>query len=316
MRRSSYQQIIDWNERRADNPRLGRELIYQIDALCVNAGPVAGLTSPFIEFIPIRLVTILEVFLRGVISELVDGGEAYFVRGERLAKGAKIDLAFAAHVDRRELTIGDFVAHAVSLNGIDAVVSVLDTLLDGYAAKLKRAHPRWSEESAEWPLPPIVNDYDAMMASLARLYEVRHVLTHELPSSPVFDPTEALPLAASARAFIEATDWVVVEALHGAVPRTQMAMNASAGDRLREEEAKLMAALGEVGLLGGIDQNALNALQSAWTAWADAQANLVASQVEGGSMYSMIWASEKALLTRERVDQLIRLKRDWSSNTL
>lgn len=311
MKRSSYQQIIDWNERRGDRPRLGIELVGQIETLRVDVASLAELSSTFVEFIPIRLVTTLEVFLRGVISELVNGRDEYFERGEKLAKGAKIDLAFAAHVNRRELTVGDFVAHSVSLNSVDAVLSVLDTLLGGFTAKLKLAHPRWSEEAGDWPLPPIIDDYDTVVASISRLYEVRHVLVHELPRTPVFDPDEVQNLAAAAKAFIAATDWVVVEALHGTVTRTQTAMNLSASDDLHQEEARLSETLREVAALDGIDPNALRALQEGWTEWADAQATLVASQVEGGSIYAMIWASEKSVLTRERRDQLARLKREW-----
>ena len=311
MRRTPYQQIIDWKQRRGEHPRLGMELVAQIDALHADVNPISAFASPFVEFVPIRLVTTLEVFVRGVIAELVNGGQQYFERGERLAKGSKIDLTFAAHVDRRELTIGDFVAHAVSLNSIEAVVSSLDTLLDDFAMKMRLAHPRWLEEQADWPLLPIVEDYDVMMASLSRLFEVRHVLTHELPSSPVFDPAEASQLMVAARAFIEATDWVVVEALHDAIPRTQLSMNISAGDRLRGDEARLTEVLKEVASLEGIDRDALRALQTAWEKWSDEQANLVAAQVEGGSMYTMVWASEKDALTRERIDQLVRLKTDW-----
>lgn len=311
MRKSNYQQIIDWNERHGGHRRLGVELVNEIDGLIAEANSVSGSALKYGEFISIRLVTILEVFLRGVIAELIDEKDLYFGRGDKLVKGAKLDLAFAAHINRRELTVGDFVAHAVSLNNVDSVISALDTLLVDFPAKLKVAHPRWNEESQDWPLPPIMDDYDHMMASLTRLYEVRHVLTHELPSSPFFDHAEVPKLATAARLFIIATDWVVVEALHGSVPRTQIAMNLSMGDELDDEEAKLTAAMDEVFKLQGIDRDALNALQTSWTEWADAQANLVASQVEGGSMYPMVWASEKAALIRERIDQLERVMSEW-----
>lgn len=310
MKRSFYNQIIDWNERRGDHTRLGTELVDQIDALRANANPVTELSQTFVEFIPIRLVTTLEVYLRGVIAELINGREEYFERGERLAKGVKIDLAFAAHVDRRELTIGDFVAHAVSLNSVDSVLNVLDTLLGSFTSKLKVSHPRWSEEADDWPLPPIIEDYDTMVAALARLYEVRHVLTHELPQIPVLDPEEVEDLAAAAKMFIGATDWVVIEALHGAIPRTQTTMNISAHEDLRQEEIMLAETLREVAALG-VDPEALQALQKGWMEWADAQAALVASQVEGGSMYPMMFAGEKTVLTRERRDQLTRLKTEW-----
>ncbi len=309
MRRPKYQQIIEWNERQGGHRRLGGELAQEITALMTEAAVISA--PKFAEFIPIRLVTILEVFLRGVIAELVDGKDEYFERGDKLIKGAKLDLAFTAHIKREEISVGDFVAHAVSLNDVESIISTLDTLLVDFPAKLVVAHPRWNEESNDWPLPPVIDAYDQVIASLARLYEVRHVLTHELPSSPFLDPAEIPKLAAAAKLFIEAADWVIVEALHGSVPKTQIAMNLSMGEELRVEEAQLAAAMDEAIKLHGIDRDAMTALQTSWSEWADAQANLVASQVEGGSMYPMIWASEKAELTRERIDQIQRLVDEW-----
>ncbi|SOE16279.1 uncharacterized protein YecT [Hoeflea halophila] len=311
MRRTSYQQIIEQRLRRGDHHRLGMELVSQITALRADAVSVSTLRSSFFEFIPIRYVTTLEVFIRGIVSELVDSSEAYFERGEKLTKGAKVDLTFAAHVDRHELTLGDFVAHSISLNSIEAVLNVLETLVVDFSEKLKLAHPRWLEERERWPLPPIIKNYNNVIGSLSKLYSVRHILTHELPSLPVFDPSEIDSLTEAVLCFIEATDWVVVESLHGAIPKTQISMNIGARDVLIEEETKLAEALIEVTALEGIDKENLRALQARWTEWADAQTNLVASQFHGGSMYAMIWASEKAELTRERTAQLVRLKSEW-----
>jgi uncharacterized protein YecT (DUF1311 family) len=311
MNRSNYQQIIDWNKRQGDHRRFGFELASEIDLLMTEADAALGISPRFADFIPIRLVTILEVFLRGVIAELIDGKAIYLERSDKLIKGAKLDLAFTAHINRRELTVGDFVAHAVSLNKVESIIGTLDTLLVDFPAKLKAAYPRWSEESSSWPLPPVIDEYDQVIGSLSRLYEVRHVLTHELPSSAFFEPTEVTKLATAAKSFITATDWVVVDALHGSVPKTQIAMNLGKQDELLYEEARLLAAMEEAIRLHGIDCDALSALQISWTEWADAQANLVASQVEGGSMYPMVWASEKAVLTRERIDQIERLVREW-----
>src|SRR5690606_37891138 len=140
----------------------------------------------------------------------------------------------------------------------------------------------------------IVADYDAMMAALARLFELRHMLTHELPSGIVFNPEELPDLIDAARKFIEATDWSVVEVLHGSVPQTQIAMNMDAADDLRQEEENLGMILKKVATLPGIDDDALHELQTAWGDFADRHASLVASQVEGGSMYPLLWASEKA----------------------
>ena len=311
MRHPSYQQIIDWNARRGEHRRLGMELVAQIDALRAEVDAITGLAPLHLQFVPIRLVTILEVFLREVIAELVDGDEVIFGRAEKLVKSAKIDLAFAAHVDRRELTIGDFVAHSVSLNGVDGIMNIMDTLIGRFAGRLKTAHSRWSEEAEKWPLPPIVADYDATMAALGRLFEVRHVLTHELPSEVVFHPKELPAFIEAARTFVEATDWSVVEILHGSVPQTQIAMNMVAGYDLRSQEEELEVILKKVAALPGLDGDALRELQTAWTEFANRHADLVASQVEGGSMYPLLWAGEKAALVRDRITQLKGIVDGW-----
>lgn len=311
MRRSSYQQIIDRNVRRGEHRRLGTELVGQINALRAEVDAITGIAPLHLQFAPIRLVTILEVFLREVIAELVDGDEAIFERAEKLVKGTKIDLAFAAHVDRRELTIGDFVAHTVSLSGVDGIMNILDTLVGGFAGRLQTVHQRWTEEMDEWPLPPIVADYDVMMTSLARLFEVRHVLTHELPTGTVFDSKELSDLIDATSTFVEATDWSVIDVLRGSVPQTQSGMNIVAGEDLRREEEELEAILRKVAALPRIDGDALQELQAAWADFANRHAGLLASQVEGGSMYPLLWAGEKASLVRDRITQLKGILDGW-----
>jgi len=136
MRCPSYEQIIDWKNRRGDQTRVATELVTQIQELGKTAEAVADVSLVYTDLIPIRLVTIIEVFIRGVISELVNSHEKYFERGEKFARGSKVDLAFAFHVNRRELTVGDFVAHAVSLNSIESVIKVMDTLLGSYTCHI------------------------------------------------------------------------------------------------------------------------------------------------------------------------------------
>lgn len=176
VRKPSNEEIIAWKARHGENPRLGVELINEVRELGVAAGALQESGSVLLQYVPIRLVTILEVFVRGIISELVNSNDYFFQQGEKLVKGAKIDLAFAFYVNRRELTIGDFVAHAVSLNDIKSVLSVIDTLLGDFASKLKKAHPRWVEEVNEWPLPAIISDYEATMEALDKLFVVRECL--------------------------------------------------------------------------------------------------------------------------------------------
>ena len=258
----------------------------------------------FVDFIPIRLVTIIEVFVREVVREIVDHGQPYVDRAEKLAKGAKIDFAFASNLQGQKLSIGDLVAHAISVNNLSQIIAYFDGLIPDFAKKLRLSHSRWSEDIESWPLPAIIGDYNKTIATLARLFEVRHILTHELPRQNPYEPNEIDNFLVAGREFLDATDWLVVETLKGHVPRTQMTMNVQAGETMGEMLAEMDALLDAIGQKNEVDGDLLRQSQDAWSAYAEKEANLHASLVLGGSMYPMVWASAKAEVVKHRIEVL------------
>lgn len=258
-----------------------------------------------------RITTCVEVYTGEVVRELIDTGGTYLESAGKLAKNAKLDLVFAAHLSGQKLSIGDFVAHTISINSIDAVMSALSTLIVDFGQKLRASHPRWSEETENWPLDPILSDFDQTIGALARMFETRHVLTHELPDHLSVQEMDPTVFCEAARNFIDACDWVVVSELQGSVPRTQIAMNIGASAKLDNASNDLKIALGLVAKLSGANIGLLEKPHAKWLEFADSEASMIASQVEGGSMYPMLWASAKEDLIRRRVSQLKHTIEDW-----
>lgn len=309
MRQPNPDQIIEWRERRGLQSGAAFDIKNRLDNLCK-----AWRNSPTLymaEFVPMRISTCIEVYVRELVRELIDAGNPHSDKAAKLAKSAKLDLAFAAHLAGKRLSIGDFVAHSVSIGSIDAVISIFSTLIVDFSRKLKMAHPRWTEDECTWPLEPIIQDYERTLNSLRKVFEVRHVLTHELPDASVVDELDVEELCKAARLFVEACDWVVVGELHGSVPRTQTAMNIGASAGLEAAQQQLDAKLRDVTSLSGIDGEKLQEVQSLWLEFADNQASLIASQVEGGSIYPMMWASAKEALVNDRTEQLRAIIDEW-----
>jgi hypothetical protein len=64
------------------------------------------------QFVAIRLVTILEVFARDWVAELVDAGDPYTGRGAELVTGSlRIDYAMAQALVGKQVTFGELVSH-------------------------------------------------------------------------------------------------------------------------------------------------------------------------------------------------------------
>jgi uncharacterized protein YecT (DUF1311 family) len=303
MTANEVEQILSWKNRRGQE-RLGAELHYEISGLRQLWREKSEASIEFADFVPMRLVTIIEVFIREIIRELVDYGQPYIDRAERLTKGSKIDFIFASHVHSRKLSIGDIVAHSVSVNNPTQLISYFVTLMQDFVQRLKISHPRWSEDKDRWPLPSIIFDYDDTIARLARLFQIRHVVTHELPREKMYDVSELGNLIEAGSDFLEATDWVIVHLTRGDLPRTQTEMNIHAGSALEDLTVEMEAVLQRLREKGEVDLDHLAKSQNAWTVFAEEEANLHASPVAGGSLYPTIWAPSKADATRQRIKDL------------
>ncbi|MGO6969545.1 lysozyme inhibitor LprI family protein [Rhizobium leguminosarum] len=303
MAKSDIENMLEWKKRRGQSGA-SFTLAYDLQRLGELWRSNAEEATTFADFIPMRLVTIIEVFTREAIRELVDAGSPYLEKAEELSKGAKLDFALLAGLQGRKVSIGDLVAHTVSVNEPGRIVAYLAALVPDFVQRLKASHPRWTEERANWPLDPIISEYSMMMANLSRLFTVRHIVTHELPSEPAFHPSEIDGFLKAAGEFIEATDWVLVETLRNAVPRTQTEMNAQAGAALNVLEREMGDLISAIKERGEVDASLLDGTQEAWNVYAKKEAELRASLVTGGSMYSMIWASAKEEETRSRMETL------------
>lgn len=303
MAKSDIENMLEWKKRRGQSGS-SFMMAYDLQRLSVLWRSKAEYAAEFADFIPMRLVTIIEVFTREAIRELIEEGSPYLEKAEALSKGARLDFALLAGLQGRKVSIGDLIAHTVSINEPGRIVAYLSALIPDFVQRLKVSHPRWIEEREEWPLDPIISDYDLMMANLSSLFTVRHIVTHELPSEPAFQTSQIDGFLRAAGEFIEAADWVLVETLRDAVPRTQTEINAQAGASLAAHEREMDDIITSIKERGELDVNLFDKAQEAWEFYATKEAELHASLVAGGSMYSSVWSSAKQEETRRRLDTL------------
>src|SRR5882672_7208576 len=73
-------------------------------------------------WIPIRLVTMLEVFLRHWVERLVDFGAPYVERASKLKLDLKFDFAIVTSVHGKLVSLGQIVGHSVPASRFDAIV--------------------------------------------------------------------------------------------------------------------------------------------------------------------------------------------------
>ncbi|PZQ10869.1 MAG: hypothetical protein DI565_18935 [Ancylobacter novellus] len=303
MARTPLDQIIEWNARRG-RPRIPAEFSYHIESL-KHHWDGSSQESMEAELVIRRLVTIIEVFVRESIRELVDAGEPYSARAEKIINKMKIDYSFIMSLHGRLLSIGDIVSHTISVNDTNQIVTNLSILMPDFSNDLKTIHERWSDDQSRWPQKPILRNVDKTLAAIASLFQVRHIVTHEMPTEPPFNINDIAKFITQSNLLIRAIDWIIIKELHGSVPRTQLAMNVAAGEALSQETDRMKKLLAKVRRRGVFDKKLFNQNQQLWKKFSDNYASLRASGVAGGSMYPMIYDSALTEITKERCDHLL-----------
>jgi len=298
MAKPSIEKILEWKKRRGETSTAMSQLELLEDAWTARSRDLAV----FAAYVPMRIVTIIEVFVHDAIRELVDHGDPYLERAEPLAKDLKIEFAFLRELAGRKLSVGDLIGHSLSTNNIEQLIGNFKKLILNFEEKLQNSRALWIED--ELPPEPIIADYNHMKGQLSRLFAVRHILTHELPAEAPFRIADIEGFLEAATEFIGAMEWVLIKELRGPIPRTQTEMNIQAIAEVKDLEGEIGMLMKRIVSRRDTDLRLLHQSQKAWETFAAAEGEYRASLVAGGTLQPVVRASALAIESRRRIETL------------
>jgi len=198
--------------------RAGRRrfLHYEVKTLAHYASKLKEDVTPFLEYIPVRLVTIIENCVRGAVQGLVDSGEPYTERGiEIISKWSSKHLVQSLkYFSNKKLTIGQLSAHGFSVGNLADIMTVLGHLSgeDDISSALAEQTTRWTEDKGK-DLSPIIVDRKATFSCIDRLFELRHIIVHEMVFKTGLTRELAEEFLHHTGHFVEAIEWFTTERL-------------------------------------------------------------------------------------------------------
>lgn len=263
----------------------------------------------FIEFIPIRIVTALEVFTRECVAELIDSGEPYISRARDIVKNLKFDFEITRSLVDKRVSFGELASHVMSFNSISDIDFVLSVLTDTPFDKLlESVTKRWNVEILGEPADPIVSDVPALRASIQRIFEVRHVLVHEMPELEPFSKYEIEKFIESGLNFTEALGEVVGTLIHGQYPLTQLEMNEQAQESANIADEKLAIFLNKID--PGKRAKRFQISQKIWEQFRESESVYLSrmdkDRAERGSIAPLIYWGTWEEITLERINWIER----------
>jgi len=263
------------------------------------------------RYFPVALIACVEGYFRMAIKDLIDAGEPYLSNAEKLSSSLKMDFSVLRAVHGKTITVGELVAHSIQLSRLEHIETALSGLLGkGFLDSVRAITDRWAHEMKGEPATPILSNPDEVFADIARTFELRHIICHEIDSAYGIKSEEVAQCFESCVAFLRAADELISETMHPGAPLTQTAMNIAAGESLREKKEKLAKAVEE--LRSRLDEGecaAFDESQSKWQVYCNAWADFVAEEVKGGTIWPMIYSGAAEEVVERRIKEVKGFKR-------
>ena len=189
--------------------------------------------NDFRDFIPIRIITVIETVFRDAARDLIDTIPECKQRAVRyLAKLPSRDITeILLHLDQHSFTLGDLVCHILSCNSVSDIIAALDSIYgDNFKSELADSRERWLDDDGKYG-PPFITDLNATLAIVSRIFSVRHILVHEMAREKPYDPSEIAVFLEHSSRFADALSWLTTYKLQGPVPRSSYYMRKMAQER-------------------------------------------------------------------------------------
>lgn len=307
--RDMIQEIADVRKRRRFGSAMS-ELPLRLFALEQAFSQHDPSQHELIRYFPVALIACVEGYFRLVVKDLIDAGEPYLSNAEKPAASIKLDFSIIRAVHGKAITVGELVAHGVSLSRLDHIDSIMSNLLGfGFLHELRQVTDRFAHEVMGKPALPILQDPDRVYLDIARTFELRHIICHEMASAYEIGFEEVGRCLESCVSFLKAADELISETLQPGSPLTQLQMNDVAAQAMADAKARVDDIATAIRLrLDDVDLARFDDSHERWQAYSDAWVAFVAGKREDGGT---IWPLIASGIAVEAMEQRLEAMKNW-----
>lgn len=268
---------------------------------------VSGMDPELLRYVPIGVVACYEGFFRSAVRTLVDAGTPYAENARQLGqvRDMRLDLEVLGAVHGQRISVGELVAHVVSINSVEHLDGILSTILGrNFFEELRTVKDRWATEVEKKPSKPIIDDWDGTFKRVSEMFRLRHIYAHETVDLDVPDRDEITRGLEASVTFLSAAAALMGDILHPNAALTQADMNERAARDVDSLDARIEAVVEKICETAPDRREYLKKSQEAWTTFRAMQAKFESETYSGGSIYSTIYGGVILRLSKARLADL------------
>jgi hypothetical protein len=289
----------------------------KIETIFYDLGNIDKQTkNEILKFIPVKIAAMLESQLRSSIKKLIDEKEECFENAiELLPEGkTKIEFDYFRELKKRTFSFGEFVSHQISCTGIGSFESHISNLLfkkkGGFLNELNKYIPKSIHVDVVLDAENYCKNDKEITNSIARVYELRHIICHEMSESLVIDEAEIIQLHKNAFSFGKQVYQYLVNIIYPNSPETNEQMFNTASEKFIERSNELNSLIEKIKhnsiTISGMEANIITFLeaQKHWEKHRELFTKSLLYDMEGGRDYRILYLEEMAEITEDKIEDL------------
>jgi hypothetical protein len=261
------------------------ELIHRLHELQSSYKKIDKNNLELLKYFPVAIVACVEAYFKMAIKELVDKRKDLMLNAIQHVK-QRFDIETAVSLNGNEITLGDLVAHSCSYSKFDSIESSVSKILNkSFAVELRSVQNTYRNTFYDEPLQPILENPEKTFESVRKIYELRHIICHEIASSHVFNYDEINESFEDCVQFLRASDEVISNTIEPNFPRTQAELSEKAIEDLTTVSMELNNLNDEIiNALEPMQVDEFNKMHAEWLGYAEAWAEFESGYFENGSL--------------------------------
>jgi hypothetical protein len=161
-------------------------------------------TDAIYQYIPLATVACTEGYFRYITKHIIDSGSPFIEKVPELEKRfqLKITLDIIVEIQSQSLTVGELVAHVLPCNRLEDIDATLSILLGKSFLDTIKTHNRPDGLVNQENQKKFNEDYAQVFGDIKRIFELRHILAHEIASNVKVDKEEILRCYNNTKSFL------------------------------------------------------------------------------------------------------------------
>ena len=258
------------------------------------------------KYFPIALIATIESAFRILIAELIDKNKTCLENSEKLLKSYKIEYNSLKALYGKDITLGSFIAHIISVNNLEQINSYITILIEkDFLDELKLHYSRWDVEVKKLPKKPMIDNPNQVYKDISNTFELRHIFAHETATNITLNTEHINNIFQSNVLFLNTASDYINEFIYPNAPLTQTDMNIDSGEKLSE----LLSKIDKLNLKykDTLDKDRkieFEKVEKSWLTFMNKQADFEANEYFGGSIMPTIFNGTASSLSDERIKYL------------